>query len=144
MSVHRVYHLVLVILLCTSIAIGQLENLPACGVGASHVCSKCYHQHSLTQATLKNTNPRANCLQQTCINNLLTNAASAGCNGADVACICGNANSVLGLRDCAAQSCNVSDYKAVVDFAIKYCAAAGMCISKLPRYAVQHHAAPTS
>ncbi|KAL8931254.1 MAG: hypothetical protein Q9211_007108 [Gyalolechia sp. 1 TL-2023] len=60
---------------------------------------------------------------KTCINNMLGQAQSLGCQPTDVACLCANQNFGYGIRDCTQEACPPTANRAqVIDFGTMFCA----------------------
>merc|ERR1712169_160669 len=60
---------------------------------------------------------------QTCVNNMLGQAAALGCSATDVACLCKNDNFGFGIRDCSYQACPPdTNVAAIIAYGNSYCA----------------------
>jgi WSC domain/CFEM domain len=61
---------------------------------------------------------------QTCFNNMLAQATTLGCPGADPACLCQKADFQNGMHDCSIGACGATVGAAVLAFEAQWCAAA--------------------
>ncbi|KAI8959987.1 hypothetical protein F5Y11DRAFT_331257 [Daldinia sp. FL1419] len=69
----------------------------------------------------------------TCINNMLSQAASLGCSEITPSCLCTKQNFIYGVRDCATESCpDQSVAQQVIQYGSQYCASVGVDVSGIP------------
>ena len=88
------------------------RTLPACPRAAYVFC--------LSASTMCT---RADCFQQTCINNLLGLSPSFGCPSAEASCLCAEPNFGYGVRDCSNEACGNADVaNQVISYGLAYCA----------------------
>ena len=92
----------------TGLSAQSLADLPECGVCA-HL-SDSSDPSSLTERILK----------QTCVQNMLGQASSLGCEADDVGCLCQNVNFTYGIRDCSIEACK-DQAEAIINYGAEYC-----------------------